>query len=249
MKNKPLVIVIVLMLLGLAAFGAIYMKKHSAKQDVPDYPASADYSKASTAASKAAATPYTPPPAAVAKDLAVEPVFYLQQHMKGLERGITAALNRQKIKLADLEKLYFGGNDAPDPAYAVFNPNGLIRFRPEGGKWFGQDLVDRVAKVKGTKLVYNLRRITDAKGKVTDVLYALIPNANASSCGPAAGNAQYVYGGTFRLAKDNSTIVEDTPDTPIMQNGCLMDSTHTLTWVYRIKLRTQAGPNKAWGSF
>jgi len=252
MKNKPLVIVIVLMLLGLAAFGAIYMKKHSAKQDAPeqaaastDYPASADYSKASAANAPA----NTPPPAAAAKDLSVKPVFYLQQQMKGLQRGITAALNRQQIKLADLDKLYFGGNNAPDPKYAVFNPEGLIRFKPADGKWFGQDLVDKIAKVKGTKLVYNLRRITDAKGKITDVLYAIIPNVDASNCGVAAGNEQYAFTGTFKLAPDNNTIIEDTPDTPIMNIGCLMDSTHTITWVYRLKLRTQVGLNKAWGSY
>jgi hypothetical protein len=251
MKNKPLVIVIVLMLLGLAAFGAIYMKKHSAKQTDANQTAATS----STTGSKpqvpvASSTPnYTPPPAAAAKDIAALPIFYLQENMKGMQRAITAALNRRKITLADLDKLYFGGNAAPDPAYAVFNPTGLVGFKPAGGKWFGQDLVDKIAKVKGTKLVYNLRRITDGKGKVTDVLYAIIPNVDAANCGMAAGNDQYAYTGQFKIAPDNNTIIEDTPDTPIMQIGCLMDNTHTITWVYRLKLRTQAGPSKAWGSY
>jgi hypothetical protein len=249
MKNKPLVIVIVLMLLGLAAFGAIYMKKHSVKQTDVQQTASATPGSKSQVPVTSSTPAYTPPPAAVAKDLAAAPVFYLQQQMKGLQRAITASMNRQKIKLADLDKLYFGGGNAPDPAYAIFNPNGLVGFKPAGGKWFGQDLVDKIAKVKGTKLVYNLRRITDAKGKITDVLYAIIPNVDASNCGVAADNEQYAYTGTFKIAPDNNTIIEDTPDTPIMKIGCLMDSTHSITWVYRLKLRTQVGVNKAWGSY
>jgi hypothetical protein len=251
MNNKPLVIVIVLMLLVLGAFGTIYMKKNAAKQ-AGGQPVAASSSTTTTSPSTAvkSATPaYTPPPAAVVKDLAAKPIFYLQQHMKGLQRGITAALNRRKITLGDFEKLYFGGGNAPDPNYAVFNPNGLIAFKPAGGKWFGQDLIDKIAKVKGTKLVYNLRRTTDAKGKITDVLYALIPNVDASNCGMAADNEQYAFTGTFKIAPDNNTIIEDTPDTPIMNIGCLMDSTHQITWVYRLKLRTQVGMNKAWGSY
>lgn len=250
MKNKPLVIVIVLMLVLLGVFGVIYMKKHSGKgTDAVQTAATATTTAPVKPVTGPTPAPAFSPPPAAAKDLAAKPIFYLQQHMKGLHRGITAAMNSQRIKLADLEKLYFGGGDAPDPNYAVFNPNGLVRFKPAGGKWFGQDLVDKIAKVKGTKLVYNLRRITDSKGRITDVLYAMIPNVDASNCGMTAGNEQYAFTGQFKIAPDNNTIIEDTPDTPIMNIGCLMDNTHQITWVYRLKLRTQVGPNKAWGSY
>ncbi|MEZ0262421.1 MAG: hypothetical protein ACAH80_15560 [Alphaproteobacteria bacterium] len=250
MKNKPLVIVIVLMLALLAVFGVIYYKKHSAKQtSVEQTTTSASSTSSKPQVPVTSSTPAYAPPAAAANDLSAAPVFYLQAHMKGLQRGITSALNRQKIKLADLDKLYFGGGEAPDPNYAVFNPNGLIAFKPAGGKWFGQDLVDKIAKVKGTKLVYNLRRSTDSRGKITDVLYAIIPNVDAAHCGVQAGNEQYATTSQFKIAPDNDTIIEDTAEIPIMQIGCLMDNTHKISWVYRLKLRTQVGSGKAWGSY
>lgn len=246
MKNKPLVIVIVLMLLGFAAFGAIYYKKHHTPSSGP---ASVD-----TPAPVYTAPQMTTPasqyaPAVSAQNLAANPIFYLQQQMRGMANGITAALNKRQITLGELEKLYFGGSDAPDPAYAVFNPAGKIAFKPASGKWVGQDLVDKIAKVKGTKLVYNLRRVTDSKGKVTDILYAIIPNVDGANCGMAAGNEQYAYAGEFKVAKDNSVIVEDPADMPIMKIGCIMDSTHAQTWVYRLKLRTITGSQKIWGSY
>jgi hypothetical protein len=250
MNNKPLVIVIVLMLLGFAAFGAIYYKKHHATPGVAGtvtQPADT-LAAQSTPNTTASGQTYTPPPVA-AQNLSASPVFYLQQQMKGLQNGVTAALNKRKITLADFEKLYFGGSDAPDPAYAVFNPDGKIAFKPANGKWIGQDLIDKIAKEKGTKLVYNLRRVKDAKGGVTDILYAIIPNVDAANCGMAAGNEQYAYAGEFKVAKNNNVIVEDPADMPIMKIGCIMDSTHAQTWVYRLKLRTITGSQKIWGSY
>jgi hypothetical protein len=176
----------------------------------------------------------------------LNPIFYIQTKMHLLKTGITAALNKRSITLADFDQLDFTPVASTDP-YNVFNPNGKISYKPIDGAWIDQATVDAVTTKKGTPLVYNLRRTTDAKG-TTEVLYAMIPNISPSACGAAAGNQQFSSRAEIGIVPDNRTIVDDPPGMPVVEVGCLYTPGKKIVWMYKLKLRFKRNGEERWGS-
>lgn len=125
-----------------------------------------------------------------------------------LHTAITDAINTRRITLADFEKLNFGGVAAHvDPDYAIFNPRGKIAFKPLLNQWITQSLLDRVTTAKNMPLIFNLRRVSDATGQTTDVLYAIVPGMAPQVCKET--RLVYQLTGPIALELDNSKIVQD----------------------------------------
>jgi len=130
------------------------------------------------------------------------------EQLWSLHTAIAEALNTRRITLADFEKLHFGGVAANvDPDYAIFNPRGKIAFKPLLNQWINQSLLDRVTTTKNMPLIFNLRRVTDATGTTTDVLYAIIPGMAPQVCKET--KLIYQLTAPFALELDNAKIVQD----------------------------------------
>lgn len=124
-----------------------------------------------------------------------------------LEAALARAIMKKKLGYDDLEKLHFGGAaDNVDPAYAVFNPDGHVRFRPMAGAWVTQAELDLLTTKKGMRIYYSLRRQSDNSG-TTDGLYAVIPSPTEKFC-KRAGVA-YTTKAALKFAADNTQIVTD----------------------------------------
>ncbi|MEZ0224284.1 MAG: hypothetical protein ACAH83_07020 [Alphaproteobacteria bacterium] len=176
----------------------------------------------------------------------LSPIFYIQTKMRLLTTGLTAALNKRHITLADFDKLDFTPSASTDP-YNVFNPNGKVGYKPIDGAWIDQATIDGVTTKKGTPLVYNLRRITDSKG-TTEVLYAMIPNIAPGACGVAGGNKEYSSSAEIGIEPDNHTIVDDPAGMPVIDIGCVHTPGRKIVWMYKIKLRFMRKGDDRWGS-
>lgn len=131
----------------------------------------------------------------------------VQGQFRMLEVSIARAIMKKKLGYEELEKLHFGGAaENVDPAYAVFNPDGNVRFRPMGGAWISQANLDMVTTQKGMKIYYSLRRQSDNSG-TTDGLYAVIPSPSPQFCKKAG--VAYTTKPALKFAADNSQIVTD----------------------------------------
>lgn len=134
----------------------------------------------------------------------------VQGQFRMLEVSIARAVMKKKLGYEELEKLHFGGAaNNVDPAYAVFNPDGNIRFRPLGGAWISQANLDMVTTQKGMKIYYSLRRQSDNSG-TTDGLYAVIPSPSPQFCKKAG--VAYTTKSALKFAADNGQIVTDETD-------------------------------------
>lgn len=97
-----------------------------------------------------------------------------------------------------------------DPGREVFNPGSEFHGYP-----IAQRIVDRVTTVKGTRVIYNLRRFTTEDGHIIETLYAVVPNMDPKVCELAAaalmpiGNFTVSY--PLVIPVDNSQIVTDPP--------------------------------------
>lgn len=176
----------------------------------------------------------------------LNPIFYVQTKIRLLTTGLTAALNKRNITLADFDKLDFSTAPSTDP-YNVFNPNGKIAYTPIGGAWIDQETVDAVTTKKGTPLVFNVRRTKDAKG-TSEILYAVIPNISPAACGAAAGNSVYSSSAEIAVEPDTHTIVDDPPGMPPIEVGCLQTPGKKIVWMQKIKLRYMRNGDDRWGS-
>jgi hypothetical protein len=215
-------------------------------------PAPAGKAAVTAAAPRAKALPKTQPPRAGAatkqdplKGGAIQPVFYVQEKIKTLGQKITAALNQRRITLDDLERLEFNGGGSAGE-FDVFNPQGRIGFVPAGGLWITQEVVDRMAE--DSRLVYNLRRVR-RNGVITETLYAIIPDVDAKSCGPAGGNIEYSVNAPVVIAPDNHTIIEDSTQMPAINTGCLTTSEGKRHWFHKLRVRTKVAKAQRWGSY
>lgn len=127
--------------------------------------------------------------------------------LRMLDAAIARAIMRKKIGFEEFEKLNFAGVVAnADPAYAVFNPEGKIKFRPMAGAWINQATLDAVTKQKNTRIYYTLRRQSDASG-TTDALFAVIPSPIDKFCERV--RLAYKVAPTLKFAADNAQVVTD----------------------------------------
>jgi len=127
--------------------------------------------------------------------------------LRMLDSALARAVMRKKLGFDEFEKLHFGGASANvDPAYAVFNPEGKIKFRPLMGAWIDQATLDAVTKQKNMRIYYSLRRQTDLSG-TTDALYAVIPAPTEKFCKQA--RMAYKIKPALKFAADNGVIVTD----------------------------------------
>ncbi|HYD18333.1 MAG TPA: hypothetical protein VEF76_07635 [Patescibacteria group bacterium] len=168
--------------------------------------------------------------------------------MRMLGAAIGNAAQRKRIALEDLEKLHFGGvSDKVDPAYAVFNPDGRIKFRPLMGAWIDQATLDRVTTAKNMRLYYSLRRQTDASG-TTDTLFAVIPNPTEKFCRLTRLSLKAKQQLTF--AADNTKPVAEAPGTftgeALLRPSCILSTDNRLYWFAPLASRFLAPGGTMW---
>ncbi len=127
--------------------------------------------------------------------------------LRMLDSAIARAIMRKKLGFEEFEKLHFGGAaDNVDPAYAVFNPEGKIKFRPMMGAWIDQAMLDSVTKQKNMHIYYSLRRQSDAVG-TTDALFAVIPSPVDTFCKRV--RLAYKVKPALKFAANNGQVVTD----------------------------------------
>ncbi len=174
----------------------------------------------------------------------------LTGNLRLLQQSITAALQTKQITLADLEKLSFGGVDPKvDPNFAVFNPQGKIRFKPMINQWIDQKLRDQLTTQAGMPLIFNLRRLTDASRTTTDILYAILPNPVPQVC--IDTKQVLAVNAAFKLEVDNQTIVTDDPGVmPVLRSpACLQTPDKKVFMFYPLRARVWRAGGRQWGSF
>lgn len=261
MKSNQLIIGFVAIAAALLIVGIVYKVAHKGGSRPPvqaPVSAPAPAPAAATAANRKPGAPPSAPagPASTVNPNAskgmlqtgqLNPIFYIQTKMQLLSVGLTAALNKRNITLADLDKLDFSTAPSTEP-YNVFNPNGKVGYVPIDGAWIDQETVDAVTTKKGTPLVYNLRRTPDAKG-VSEVLYAMIPNIAPAACGVGAGNKDFVSNADIGIERDNHTVIDDPAGMPVIDMGCLHTPGKKIVWMFKIRLRYKRQGEERWGSF
>lgn len=162
-----------------------------------------------------------------------------------LSAALARALKRRQIRIEDFEKLSFGGA-APDvdPAYAVFNPEGIIRFKPMFGKWIDQEILDMLTQTGAGRIFYSLRRQQIDHGDVRDTLYAVIPFPTDKLCRAVPLNAH--INEILHFAPDNREIVEDPPGAldpkHFEQPSCITMPDGTRLFLYPLRQRQMDTP-------
>lgn len=127
--------------------------------------------------------------------------------LRMLDSALARAIMRKKLGFEDFEKLHFGGaSDNVDADFAVFNPEGKVKFRPLGGAWIDQASLDALTRQKGMRIYYSLRRQADNSG-TTDGLYAVIPSPTEKFCKHV--RMAYTIKPALKFANDNGQIVTD----------------------------------------
>jgi hypothetical protein len=201
----------------------------------------------------APAPPSAPPAVPKQQDLIKQgvqnPVFAVRAQLENLGPALQIALNNRTVTLKDIDKLDFGPPGAGvNPDYNVFNPQGKIAFKPRGGKWITQDMLDAMTGKSGSKMYYNLRRVVDRYGSDNEIIYAIVPNISAKNCGAAVGVAEYAVNESLAIEPDTRQIVEDPDDMPIIKAGCISAPGQPLVWFYEITMRVKAKNAKTWSS-
>ena len=171
--------------------------------------------------------------------------------MRLLGATISSAVVHKRMTFDDFEKLTFGGADSGgDPEYNVFNPEGRVRFKPLLDQWIQQSDLDALTTEAGTQFFYNLRRTVDAKGTITDVLYAVLPKPTVLVC----NMTHLIMNGTqLTFPADNSKVVQDAADA-IPKNvytspACLVMADKKTYWFVPLRLRTKRAGEQVWGSY
>lgn len=157
-----------------------------------------------------------------------------------LSAALARALKHRQILMEDFEKLSFGGATPDvDPAYAVFNPEGVIRFKPMFGKWIDQEILDRLTQAGAGRIFYSLRRQQVEHGDARDTLYAVIPFPSDKLCHAVPLNTHISE--FLHFAPDNSEIVEDPPGTldpkHFEQPSCITMPDGTRLFLYPLRQR------------
>ncbi len=249
MKSSQLLLAAIVAAVVILGAAIVYKSHHKASAPQPG----------GTHAPVTAAVPAPPPPPTApatsvkqpgqVKDALkaglLKPIFYVQEKMAMLQRGLTAALNSRRILLDDLDKLDFATTASTNP-YNVFNPNGKVKYAPIDGIWLDQELIDKLTTRKGTPLVYNMHRVTDKDG-TSEILYAVIPNIAQANCGVAAGNKEFNSAAPIGVENDPHTIIDDPAGMPVIDVGCV-HTPNGIVWLYKLKLRYKHKGQDHWGS-
>ena len=168
-----------------------------------------------------------------------------------LGAALTRAVSRRKLKMEYFERLSFGGTEGVDPNYAVFNPEGIIKFKPMMGKWISQDTLNKVSATKKGRLLYSLRRQKDKYGGTTDVLYAVVPFPSDGLCKMARYSA--TISSVLPFAADNRSVVEDAPGTLekayFKESLCVTMSDGKRIFLYPLRLRHMTKGTTVWQSY
>ncbi len=172
----------------------------------------------------------------------------VQGQLRLLETAISHAVMKKQIGFEDFEKLHFGGASANvDPAYAVFNPEGKIKFRPMMGAWIDQPTLDLVTKQKGMRVWYTLRRQPDTAG-TTDTLYAVIPAPSDAFCKRV--RLGYKLRPALKFATDNTQIVTDEagaiPNDAMKVPSCLTAGDGRVYYFHPLRLRFLRNGGTMW---
>lgn len=186
--------------------------------------------------------PYTGAPPAPRGDYdakANQMMQVVQGQLRMLESAIARAVLKKKLGYEDFEKLHFGGADANvDPAFAVFNPEGHIKFRPLAGAWIDQAALDAVTAQKGMRIYYSLRRQSDNSG-TTDGLYAVIPSPSDKLCKRAG--AAYAIKPALKFAATNAQIVTDEagaiPNNAMKVPACITSGDGRVYYFHPLRVR------------
>lgn len=169
-----------------------------------------------------------------------------------LSTALGKVVIQRKLKMEYFERLSFEGVSAGvDPNYAVFNPHGLIKFKPMLGKWIDQKTLDAATASKKGRLMYSLRRQYDKYGGKTDVLYAVIPFPTDELCGMA--KYKVALKTVLSFAADNKQVVEDPPgtlDKPHFKDSlCVSMSDGKRIFLYPLRLRHMTKGTNNWQSY
>lgn len=162
----------------------------------------------------------------------------IQGQFRLLESAIARSVMKKQVGFDDFEKLSFGGATGVDPAYAVFNPDGKIKFRPMMGAWIDQPTLDLVTSQKGMRVWYSLRRQADETG-TTDTLYAVVPAPTETFCKRV--RLGYKLRPALKFAADNSQIVTDEadaiPNDAMKVPSCLTSGDGRIYYFHPLRLR------------
>lgn len=171
--------------------------------------------------------------------------------MRLLSAALGKAVSKRKLKMEYFERLSFGGTAGVDPNYAVFNPQGLIKFTPMMGKWISQESLNAMTVTKKGRLMYSLRRQKDKYGGVTDVLYAVVPFPSDGLCKMAHYKAQLPT--VLSFAADNKSVVEDPMGTLekayFKESLCVTMSDGKRVFLYPLRLRHMTKGTNHWQSY
>lgn len=255
-RNQQIVILAIAAIIGIGLFAGAYIKKHpdafkgGGKPQVETaqpQPGKSSPLPAYTGAPPAPRGDYNPEQNKAAEEVTSQ--FRL------LGAAIGAAVSRRKLKMENFEKLSFGGAaEAVDPAHAVFNPGGLVRFKPMFNKWLTQEDMDKVTARKNVQVLYSLRRMQDKDGTL-DALYAVIHSPSDKFC--QSTRRVMETKSPLKFAPDNSQAVTDPPGTidksllmkkPLLP-ACLLSPDGRMYWVYPLRVRYMRAKSNTWQSY
>ncbi len=256
-RNQQIIILLLAIVISVGLVVGAYMKKkqRSLPQDTPveqaggttqqpvtRYPAP-DRKRLAPVVLKKQRSVYRPDPVVVATGN----VRTVLGQMRLLSVSITAAIMRNRMGYADLEKLDFtGGTDNPGD-YAVFNPRGILMFRGMMNGWVTQDNLDEVTTDSGQSIWYSLRR-SEEENTTIDVLYAVIPKPSAALC--ASTLNKFSLTDKLKFADDNGQVMTDRegfiPKDAYKYPSCLFTPDKDAYWFYPLRSRLLRKGSKTW---
>ncbi len=208
-RNQQWILIAIAAVIGAALVVGVIKKKFPdvAKRGTPGVESAANVDGFQTGPIVPAYTGAPPAPRGDYDPKLNQTIQVVTGQLRMLDSAIARAIMRKKIGFEEFEKLNFAGVVAnADPAYAVFNPEGKIKFRPMAGAWIDQAALDGVTKQKNMRIYYSLRRQSDAAG-TTDALFAVIPSPADKFCERV--RLAYKVKPTLKFAADNGQIVTD----------------------------------------
>ena len=173
-------------------------------------------------------------------DYVIGPLTHLRQKLQS-----------QNTQPNDLDKLDFSlaaEQDPPHPKFMTASP--LFARLPTPGD------LKKVTNAARPRLVFNLRRVTDSSGTITDSLYAIVPDVLEKAC------TDYVHGALIEtpkvppayqqapfpitLAPDNHQPITDPAPLPRKPAQCIKSADNSLYLFVFLAQRTKPAGSNQW---
>lgn len=181
------------------------------------------------------------------------PLQLIFSRLSGLSQAISPLLAKGVIAPEAFEELDFSipgdityGDDV---GIEVFNPTGILKATP-----IQQELIDKVSTTKGTKILYNLRRLETENGGAKDVLYAILTDVDEQACAEASEASRDIDNNRLRsmlksvdnieIGANNQKILVDKIPLPSFAYCIQTPDQKNLTFIYLVKRIKKSGGDK-----